>query len=213
MKIEHTYEISYWQQGYQHIIGLDEAGRGPIAGPLVVAGVRFAPGFQHDGIYDSKKVSEKKRELLFDEIVQVAGEYHILVVEPAIIDQKNIYAATQDAMQEIVDQFLQKDAVLTDAMPLPHCQLPMEAIVKGDQKSVSIAAASILAKVTRDRIMRKYDELYPQYGFAKHKGYPTKAHIAALHRYGVLDIYRKSYGPVKEMLEPHLDLRFDDTEI
>ncbi|WP_075876174.1 ribonuclease HII [Merdibacter massiliensis] len=213
MKIEHTYEISYWQQGYQHIIGLDEAGRGPIAGPLVVAGVRFAPGFQHDGIYDSKKVSEKKRELLFDEIVQLAGEYHILVVEPAIIDQKNIYAATQDAMQEIVDQFLQKDAVLTDAMPLPHCQLPMEAIVKGDQKSVSIAAASILAKVTRDRIMRKYDELYPQYGFAKHKGYPTKAHIAALHRYGVLDIYRKSYGPVKEMLEPHLDLRFDDTEI
>ena len=143
----------------------------------------------------------------------MAGEYHILVVEPAIIDQKNIYAATQDAMQEIVDQFLQKDAVLTDAMPLPHCQLPMEAIVKGDQKSVSIAAASILAKVTRDRIMRKYDELYPQYGFAKHKGYPTKAHIAALHRYGVLDIYRKSYGPVKEMLEPHLDLRFDDTEI
>lgn len=213
MKIEHTYEISYWQQGYQHIIGLDEAGRGPIAGPLVVAGVRFAPGFQHDGIYDSKKVSEKKRELLFDEIVQLASEYHILVVEPAIIDQKNIYAATQDAMQEIVDQFLQKDAVLTDAMPLPHCQLPMEAIVKGDQKSVSIAAASILAKVTRDRIMRKYDELYPQYGFAKHKGYPTKAHIAALHRYGVLDIYRKSYGPVKEMLEPHLDLRFDDTEI
>lgn len=213
MKIEHTYEISYWQQGYQHIIGLDEAGRGPIAGPLVVAGVRFAPGFQHDGIYDSKKVSEKKRELLFDEIVQLAGEYHILVVEPAIIDQKNIYAATQDAMQEIVDQFLQKDAVLTDAMPLPHCQLPMEAIVKGDQKSVSIAAASILAKVTRDRIMRKYDELYPQYGFAKHKGYPTKAHIAALHRYGVLDIYRKSYGPVKEMLAPHLDLRFDDTEI
>lgn len=213
MKIEHTYEISYWQQGYQHIIGLDEAGRGPIAGPLVVAGVRFAPGFQHDGIYDSKKVSEKKRELLFDEIVQLASEYHILVIEPAIIDQKNIYAATQDAMQEIVDQFLQKDAVLTDAMPLPHCQLPMEAIVKGDQKSVSIAAASILAKVTRDRIMRKYDELYPQYGFAKHKGYPTKAHIAALHRYGVLDIYRKSYGPVKEMLEPHLDLRFDDTEI
>ena len=135
MKIEHTYEISYWQQGYQHIIGLDEAGRGPIAGPLVVAGVRFAPGFQHDGIYDSKKVSEKKRELLFDEIVQLAGEYHILVVEPAIIDQKNIYAATQDAMQEIVDQFLQKDAVLTDAMPLPHCQLPMEAIVKGDQKA------------------------------------------------------------------------------
>lgn len=213
MKIEHTYEISYWQQGYQHIIGLDEAGRGPIAGPLVVAGVRFVPGFQHDGIYDSKKVSEKKRELLFDEIVQLASEYHILIVEPAIIDQKNIYAATQDAMQEIVDQFLQKDAVLTDAMPLPHCQLPMEAIVKGDQKSVSIAAASILAKVTRDRIMRKYDELYPQYGFAKHKGYPTKAHIAALHRYGVLDIYRKSYGPVKEMLEPHLDLRFDDTEI
>lgn len=210
MKIEHTYESAFWEQGYQHVIGLDEAGRGPIAGPLVVAGVCFPPGFTHEDIYDSKKLSEKKREALFDEIQLLAQEYHILIIEPAVIDQKNIYAATQDAMQSIVDAFIQKDAVLTDAMPLPHCSLPMEALVKGDQKSLSIAAASILAKVSRDRIMKEYDRQYPQYGFARHKGYPTKAHLEALHTYGVLDIYRKSYGPVREMLLPHLDLNFEE---
>lgn len=214
MKIECTYELSYWQQGYQHVIGLDEAGRGPIAGPLVVAGVCFPPGFTHDEIYDSKKLSEKKREALYVEIIRLAHEYHIVVIEPAVIDQKNIYAATQDAMQSIVDAFVEKDAVLSDAMPLPRCTLPVEALVKGDQKSLSIAAASILAKVSRDRIMRSYDQQYPQYGFAKHKGYPTKAHIEALHTYGVLDIHRRSYGPVREALMPHLDLDFhtEDSE-
>ena len=210
MKIEHTYEQAYWEAGHAHVIGIDEAGRGPIAGPLVVAGVCFAPGFSHEEIYDSKKLSEKKRERLFGEICALAAEYHIVIVEPAIIDQKNIYAATQDAMQQIVDRFAHKDGVLSDAMPLPACTLPVEPLVKGDMKSVSIAAASILAKVTRDRIMKQYDERYPQYGFARHKGYPTKAHLQALHEYGVLPIHRRSYGPVREALMPHLELSFDD---
>lgn len=210
MKIEHPYEWEYWAAGKRWIIGLDEAGRGPIAGPLVVAGVCFASGFAHEEIYDSKKLSEKKRGELFTEIKEQALAYHIVVIDEAAIDEKNIYRATQDAMQEIVDRFVQKDMVLTDAMPLPQCTLPWEALIKGDQKSLSIAAASILAKETRDAIMREYDAQYPQYGFAKHKGYPTKAHIEALHRYGVLPIHRRSYGPVKEMLAPHLDLIFDD---
>ncbi len=115
-------------------------------------------------------------------------------------------------MQEIVDQFAHKDAVLTDAMPLPRCTLPKEALVKGDQKSLSIAAASILAKVTRDNIMKEYDLCYPEYGFAKHKGYPTKAHLQALEKYGVLAIHRKSYGPVRNALMPHFDLVFEDDE-
>ena len=118
----------------------------------------------------------------------------------------NIYRATQKAMEELVERFRYKDGVLSDAMPLPNCAFDVIPIVKGDQKSVSIAAASILAKVTRDCIMEAYDVQFPQYGFAKHKGYPTKAHIEALHQYGVLDIYRRSYAPVKDMCQLQFDL-------
>lgn len=210
MKIEHTHESAWWDEGKRYVIGLDEAGRGPIAGPLVVAGVCFPPHYAHEEIYDSKKLSEKTRERLYDEILAQAIETHIVIVEPQIIDEKNIYRATQEAMQQIVDCFAHKDGVLSDAMPLPACTLPVEPLVKGDMKSVSIAAASILAKVTRDRIMKQYDERYPQYGFARHKGYPTKAHLQALHEYGVLPIHRRSYGPVREALMPHLELSFDD---
>lgn len=206
MQTENKYELAYWEAGKKHIIGIDEAGRGPIAGPLVVAAVCFPMGYSHPEIYDSKKISEKKRKALFKEIIQDALEYHIEIVSPVIVDEKNIYRATQEAMQQLVDRFTQKDAVLTDAMPLPYCEFEVISLVKGDQKSVSIAAASILAKVTRDCIMQAYDLQYPQYGFAKHKGYPTKAHIEALHTYGVLDIYRKSYGPVAAMSQMQLDL-------
>ncbi len=209
MKIEHTHEIAWWDAGMKHIIGLDEAGRGPIAGPLVVAGVCFSPYYAHEEIYDSKKLSEKKREQLYDEIMAQALESHVVIVDPQTVDEKNIYRATQDAMQQIVDAFVRKDGVLTDAMPLPACTLPCEPLIKGDMKSVSIAAASILAKVTRDRIMKGYDAQYPQYGFARHKGYPTKAHLQALETYGVLPIHRRSYAPVREALMPHLDLCFD----
>ncbi|WP_416326553.1 ribonuclease HII [[Eubacterium] hominis] len=207
MKCENEYEIAWWQQGKKKIIGIDEAGRGPIAGPLVVAAVSFPPGFSHEEIYDSKKVSEKKRKLLFREIIALASEYHIAIVEPDVIDSLNIYRATQKTMEDLSMMFQEADGVLTDAMPLPGNPLEVISLVKGDQKSVSIAAASILAKVTRDCIMQAYDKQFPQYGFARHKGYPTKAHIEAMHQYGVIDkIYRKSYGPVAEMNQLVLDI-------
>lgn len=206
METQNEYEKAWWKEGKCDIIGIDEAGRGPIAGPLVVAAVSFPVGYHHEEIYDSKKVSEKKRKELFQVIISEAKEYHIAIIEPKIIDELNIYRATQMAMEQLVEQFSHKDGVLSDAMPLPNCQYEVIPIIKGDQKSVSIAAASILAKVTRDCIMKAYDVQYPQYGFAKHKGYPTKAHIEALHTYGVLDIYRKSYGPVAQMNQLQLDL-------
>lgn len=192
-------EYEYWDQK-QLVLGIDEAGRGPIAGPLVVAGVCFKQGFKNDMIDDSKKLTEKKRESLFSLITNEALWYQILIIEEKIIDKKNIYRATQEAMLEIAKS-AQVDIVLSDAMPLVGLDKPYEAIIKGDQKSLSIAAASILAKVTRDRYMKRLDRYFPEYGFAKHKGYPTKAHIEALKTYGVLEYHRKSYGPVQKMLE------------
>lgn len=207
MQCENAYEIAWWKEGKKKIIGIDEAGRGPIAGPLVVAAVSFPVGFSHESIYDSKKLSEKKRKALFQEIIQLASEYHIKIVSPQIIDEQNIYRATQLAMLELSNSFHDADGVLTDAMPLPNASLDVISLVKGDQKSVSIAAASILAKVTRDCIMCAYDKQYPQYGFAKHKGYHTKGHLEAMHTYGVInDIYRKSYGPVAAMQQLVFDL-------
>lgn len=200
--LDRPLEHDYWDQN-QSVLGMDEAGRGPIAGPLMVAGVIFPKGYQNALIDDSKKLSEKKREELFKTIIQDALYYQILVVDEKTIDRKNIYRATQEAMMEI-DNKAQCDFVLSDAMPLPDIDKPYQAIVKGDQKSLSIAAASILAKVTRDHWMKKLDEMYPQYGLAKHKGYPTKAHIEALNKYGLQDFYRRSYGPVKKLEEIRL---------
>lgn len=207
MQTENKYELAWWSEGKARIIGLDEAGRGPIAGPLVVAAVMFPPQYHHPDIYDSKKISEKKRKELFKVIIQDAVEYHIAIIDPKVVDEQNIYRATQVAMGDLVDQFEQKDGVLSDAMPLPGCPCDTIALIKGDQKSVSIAAASILAKVTRDCIMCAYDVRYPRYGFAKHKGYPTKAHLEAMHCYGVIDkIYRHSYRPVAAMSQLSLDI-------
>ena len=181
-------------------LGIDEAGRGPMAGPLVVAGVIFEKGYFNENIYDSKKVTEKNREKLFNVILEDALWYKIVFVDEKTIDEKNIYRATQEAMFEIASQ-APCEFVLTDAMPLPNLNKEMEPVVKGDQKSICIAAASILAKVSRDHYMMKLDEMYPEYGFAKHKGYPTKAHMQALEEYGVLDCHRKSYGPVQAQLQ------------
>lgn len=200
--LDRPLEHDYWDQN-QSVLGMDEAGRGPIAGPLMVAGVIFPKGYHNELIDDSKKLSEKKREALFKTIIQDALYYQILVVDEKTIDKKNIYRATQEAMMEIANK-TQCDFVLSDAMPLPDIDKPFQAIVKGDQKSLSIAAASILAKVTRDHWMKKLDEMYPQYGLAKHKGYPTKAHIEALNQYGLQDFYRRSYGPVKKLEEIRL---------
>lgn len=196
METSNEYELRWWNEGKEAIIGMDEAGRGPLAGPLVVAAVRFPKNYRHEGIYDSKKVSSKKRDEMFQIIIQDALEYHIKIVSPKEIDELNIYRATQKAMEDLVLEFTKVDGVLTDAMPLPHVSKDVISIVKGDQKSVTIAAASILAKVTRDRIMIDYDEIYPEYGFKDHKGYGTKKHLEAIEKYGVLDIHRESYGPV-----------------
>ena len=188
------------ENDYPQFVGIDEAGRGPMAGPLVVAGVIFEPGYYHPELDDSKKLTEKKREELFEIIQKDAAWFSMVTVDEKTIDEKNIYKATQDAMKEIAIS-ASVNLVFTDAMKLPGIDKEVHDIVKGDQKSISIAAASILAKVTRDRYMIELDKKYPQYGFAKHKGYPTKEHKEALKQYGVLDCHRKSYKPVKEALE------------
>lgn len=208
MKCTNEFEKAFWADGKSFVIGLDEAGRGPIAGPLVVAGVVFPKGYDHDAIYDSKKLSEKKREELFDEIKKDALYYKVEIVSEEEVDVHNIYRATQMTMEKIVLECDICDCVLSDAMPLPAIDLPLESLVKGDQKSVSIAAASILAKVTRDRIMVELDAKYPEYGLKQHKGYPTKKHLEALETYGVLDIHRKSYGPVQRQLSKQMKFNF-----
>jgi len=202
-ELENQFEQEAWQQG-KLAVGIDEAGRGPIAGPLVVAGVVFPQGYQNFEIYDSKKLSEKKREALYDVIVEDALAFEIKIVSEREVDELNIYRATQQAMNSIAEN-LPAEIIVTDAMPLPNSSKCVHAIVKGDQKSTSIAAASILAKVTRDRIMIELDKKYPEYGFAKHKGYPTKAHLEALQKYGVLECHRKSYGPVAAQCQLQFD--------
>ncbi len=194
--IEHPLELDYACSP----VGIDEAGRGPMAGPLVVAGVIFPYGYENEQLDDSKRLTEKKRESLFSVIQQDALWYSIVYVDEATIDRKNIYAATQDAMFEIA-QNAPTDLVLTDAMKLPGCIKEVHPIIKGDHKSISIAAASILAKVSRDHTMMELDRKYPQYGFAKHKGYPTKAHKEALKQYGPCPCHRHSYRPVRELEE------------
>lgn len=202
-ELENTYEHLAWSM-QKTVIGIDEAGRGPIAGPLVVAGVILPQGYENPEIYDSKKLSEKKRDELYDVILENALEYEIIIVSEQEIDELNIYRATQKAMNTIA-LGLSSCIVLTDAMPLPFCDKEVHDIIKGDQKSTSIAAASILAKVTRDRIMVALDAQYPEYGFKKHKGYPTVAHLEALKQYGVLPIHRKSYGPVAQRMQMQLE--------
>lgn len=192
-------EIQAWKE-HEFVLGMDEAGRGPIAGPLVVAGVIFPKGYTNPKLDDSKKLSEKKREALFYEILKDALDYKIVCIDEETIDCENIYRATQNAMSNIARE-MPCDYIFSDAMPLVDVKTSFEAVVKGDQKSISIAAASILAKVSRDRWMKHLDQYYPQYGLAKHKGYPTKAHIEALETYGLQTFYRKSYGPVAKLCE------------
>jgi len=182
------------------ILGIDEAGRGPLSGPVVVAGVILDPAKPINGLGDSKKLSEKKRESLCELIVSQALVYSIVEVSPEEIDSMNILQATLYGMNKIADNLRDKfDKVLVDGNKLPSWDYKSDAIVKGDSKIKEISAASILAKVHRDRICFEHDKLYPEYGFAKHKGYPTKEHLENIQKYGVLDIHRKSYKPVREM--------------
>ncbi len=196
-------ELEYWSH-YPLILGMDEAGRGPLCGPLVVAGVIFPAGYVNPWINDSKKLSASKREVLFEVIQRDALAYWIVFVDEKTIDRINIYRATQEAMRQIA-QKAQADFILSDAMPLPTFANSL-SVVRGDQKAISIAAASILAKVSRDHYMETLDSLYPQYGLKTHKGYPTKKHLEALNQYGLQSFYRHSFSPVKRLLlmEPSL---------
>ncbi len=194
-----SYEQPFWNKN-KLVLGLDEAGRGPLAGPLVVAGVILKPDTIHPLINDSKKLSEKKRLELYDWIIQEAYWFKILVIDEKTIDAQNIYQATKNGMKDIASM-VSVDCVLSDAMPIELESCEVISIIKGDQQSVSIAAASILAKVTRDNIMTEYGKQYPEYGFERHKGYPTKAHFEAIAQYGVIAEHRRSFGPVRKVIE------------
>ena len=183
------------------IAGVDEAGRGPLVGPVFASAVILYPDCHIEGLTDSKKLTEKKRELLFDRICHEAMAFSIAKASAEEIDAINILQASMLAMTRAVEQLeVVPDKVLVDGNRCPSISYPVEAIVKGDSKVQAISAASILAKVARDRELIELDALYPEYGFAKHKGYPTKAHLEALAEYGPIDEHRKSFGPVKKML-------------
>ena len=189
-----SYEEAKYAEGYTAVCGCDEAGRGPLCGPVVAAAVILPRGAQIEGLNDSKKLSEKKREALFDKIKEVAIAYAIAEASPAEIDEINILNASMLAMRRAVEALRVKaDFALIDGNCSRGFEIPTETIVKGDAKSASVAAASILAKVTRDRQCLELDREYPEYGIAKHKGYPTKDHMDAVRKYGVAPIYRRSF--------------------
>ena len=193
------YEKAALKKGYLVIAGIDEAGRGPLAGPVSAAAVVLPMGFVVEGLDDSKKLTEKARERIY---AQLMASPEVLwghsFGEPAEIDEINILRANDAAMARAAAQIGHVDYALIDGRPVKNFPLPSEGIVKGDGKSLSIAAASIIAKVKRDHQMILYDSQYPEYGFAKHKGYGTKAHLEALNQYGPCPIHRRSYAPVAE---------------
>ena len=199
----YEYETDLHSKGYKLIAGCDEAGRGPLFGPVVAACCVLPDDFKLEGLTDSKQLTEKKREKYIDYIKENAISYGIGIVDAEEIDNINIYEASRKAMLLALEEVREKinvDYVITDAMPL-DIDIPSLSIIKGDAKSITIAAASVIAKVTRDSLLYEMDKKYPEYGFAKHKGYPTKAHIEAINKYGIIDGYRKTYGPVKKILE------------
>ena len=188
-------EKDLYHKGFKNICGIDEAGRGPLAGPVVIAGVIMPEDSMIEGVNDSKKVSEKKREKLYDIILEEAISYSVAIIGQDVIDKINILNATKQGVTKVVEGLdVKPDLILVDA--LTHIDtkgIPYDSIIKGDAKCYNIAAASIIAKVTRDRIMRQWDEIYPQYGFINHKGYGTAKHIEALKEYGPCPIHRKSF--------------------
>lgn len=195
-----TFETQQWTQGLSHVAGVDEVGRGPLAGPVVAAAVILPHDFAELDVIDSKQLSEKMRDRLFDKIIAQAVSIGIGIVDATVIDQINIYEAARLAMTKAVAELAPTpDYLLLDAMTLPT-DVPQQSLIKGDARSNSIAAASIVAKVTRDRLMADYDRQYPGYGFAQHAGYGTKAHLAALVAQGVTPIHRRSFAPVKALL-------------
>ncbi len=196
------YEKDLQAKGINIIGGTDEAGRGPLYGPVVAACVVLPQGFELEGLNDSKKLSEKKRNIFYDYIVENTV-YGIGIVSPEEIDKINIYEASRKAMIKAIREVQKQiplEYVLSDAMPI-YIDVPVMPIIKGDAKSASIAAASVIAKVTRDRILYEVDNKHPEYGFKNHKGYPTKKHLEAINKYGLIEGYRKTYGPIKNYIE------------
>ena len=199
-----TYEKEYYAQGMQYVAGVDEAGRGPLAGPLVIAAVILPQAVFIAGLNDSKQLSAAKREQLYDEIIAKAVAIEVNIVSVSNIDKLNIYTATQRGMAEVLEHLpVQPQVALIDAMPVEAKGINTVSIVHGDALSASIAAASIIAKVTRDRIMERLDKLFPAYGFSHNKGYGSGAHMQAIAKFGATKWHRRSYEPVKSMqLEP-----------
>ncbi len=197
----YIYERELINKGIKLICGVDEVGRGPLVGPVVTAAVILPVDYKLEGLTDSKKLSEKKRDLFYDIIMRDAISIGIGIKDEKVIDDVNIYEATKLAMVEAINNLsIKPEHVLIDAMPL-DISIPNTSIIKGDAKSLSIAAASVIAKVTRDRMMYELDKKYPMYNYKKNKGYPTKEHLEAINKYGIIKEYRKTYGPVKDYLE------------
>ena len=199
----YLHENELYLSGITYIGGVDEVGRGPLIGPVVAACVVLPRGFLLDGLTDSKKLSEKKRDLFYPYIIEHALAYGIGIVVPEEIDKINIYQASKQAMIIAIKEVQTKlplEHVLIDAMPLV-LNIPSTSIIKGDSKSISIAAASVVAKVTRDQMMYELDKKYPLYGYGHHKGYPTKKHLAAINLYGLIPGYRQTYKPISDYLK------------
>ncbi|HHZ12239.1 MAG TPA: ribonuclease HII [Acholeplasmataceae bacterium] len=189
------------EAGYRNILGTDEAGRGPMAGPLVAAAVILPEGLVIEGLNDSKKLTAKKRDELFAVIMKEAVEVQTEVISVEEVDRINVLEASKKAMTSCIRKMRTKvDYVIADAVKL-DLEVPSAGIIKGDQKAAAIAAASIIAKVTRDRLMLEYDKLFPEYGFRKHKGYVTKYHVAMLEKFGPCPLHRKSFAPVRRFYE------------
>lgn len=196
-----NYENNLYSSGINYIAGVDEVGRGPLVGPVVAAAVILPKGYKLEGLTDSKKLSEKKRNTFYDILMKDAIAIGVGIKSNKIIDEVNIYEATKLAMKDAINNLSVKpEHVLIDAMPL-ELDIPTTSIIKGDALSESIAAASVIAKVTRDRMMYELDKEYPEYGFAKHKGYPTKEHIKNVKQYGLLDNYRFTFKPISVLIK------------
>lgn len=201
----YKYEKELRKRGIKFIAGVDEVGRGPLVGPVVASCVVLPEKFFLEGLTDSKKLSEKKRDFFFDEIKKQALGIGIGIINEKKIDEVNIYEATKLAMKAAIDECEKNckiEHILIDAMPL-DLDIPTTSIIKGDLKSITISAASVIAKVTRDRMLDELDDKFPMYDFKNNKGYPTKKHLAAIEKYGIIDEHRRSYGPVKNYIENH----------
>ena len=196
------YEKELFEKNIKYIAGTDEAGRGPLYGPVVAACVILPRDFKLEGLNDSKKLTEKKRNEYYNYLIENVT-YGVGIVASKEIDEINIYEASRKAMKKAIEEVRKQTEVqyvLTDAMPI-ELDIPVKPIIKGDAKSITIAAASVIAKVTRDKMMYEIDQKHPEYGFKNHKGYPTKKHIEAINKYGLIEGYRKTYGPVKKYIE------------